>query len=244
MSNIYQGIVDQMFLEQYEERSGDGFLHPSSLSGCWRQAVYDASGTERTDAKDVRNIRIMGNGTAFHDKIQAYMHRTYPGFLSEVEVECGPVIGSADGLLPTQEGYGYTVDAGAESPYTRYELQEYKSISPMGKRYLKGRSKPEHVTQARVYAWALERQGYLIDGIRIVYFDRDDWSVEEFEVPAWAPEEAAVFESEMHSAEVHLEEGTLPDRLPLDEKGNRAWLCRYCQYQTRCYEVDGDNERG
>lgn len=228
-----------MFLEQYEERPGDGFLHPSSLAGCYRQAVYEAQLTEPTDAKDVRNIRIMGNGTHFHDRIQAIATREIPGFLTEVKVEWNNVIGtgvtgSADALLPVGDG----LDTDTDEPKPVYELQEFKSIGPFGKKFLKGKPKPEHVKQARIYYWGLQQMGFLMDGIRIVYFDRDDWSVLEFEVEPWTDAQEAEFESDIEILASHVEGFTLPDRLEPE-----AWLCRYCQFRTRCWDVDGDNTR-
>ena len=235
---LYQQLVDKMFLDQYEDRPGDGFFHPSSLSGCYRMTVYEMTDTEPTEKKDIRNIRIMGNGTHFHNAIQEVATATFPGFLTEVKVEWAGVKGSADALMQVGDGL-MSADSGDPLLAAVYELQEFKSIGPFGKKFLKGQPKPEHVKQARMYYWALENMGYLMDGIRIVYFDRDDWSVLEFEVEPWGDEEAFAFEQDLGILSSHVDEGTLPDRLEPD-----AWLCRYCMFKTRCWEVDGDNTRG
>ena len=234
---LYQQLVDKMFLDDYEDRPGDGFFHPSSMAGCYRQAVYEATSTEPTESKDIRNIRIMGNGTHFHNAIQEVATATFPGFLTEVKVEWAGVKGSADALLPVGEGQELSSMDPVLSPV--YELQEFKSIGPFGKKFLKGQPKPEHVKQARMYYWALENMGYLMDGIRITYFDRDDWSVLEFEVDPWSTAEVLSFEADLGNLDMHRHEGSLPDRLEPD-----AWLCRYCMFKTKCWEVDGDNTRG
>lgn len=241
MRSVYQPILDAHFEAIASVREPDGFFHPSSMSGCDRLAVYEKTGTPKSDAKSIRNVRIMANGTRMHAEIQGLVREAHPGFLSEVEVDYGGVRGSCDGLLPVGDGYDYNYGLpGDDSDLLQpvYELQEYKSISPQGKPFLKGSPKPEHEYQARIYYWALLHQGYLLDGIRITYFDRDDWSVREFEVEPWTPEQVASFESLLSDLEAHAEEGTLPGRMDQD-----YWLCRFCEYRTRCWKQDGDDTR-
>lgn len=223
MPSLIQPILDKHFLALKEEREPDGFFHPSSLTGCARQAVYERTGTPKTDATDVRNVRIMARGTEMHEAIQSILLQEFPGFLPEVAVEHPLVRGSCDGLLPIGDGL---------------ELQEFKSISPMAKKFKGSLPKPEHVMQARIYAWGLKGMGYLIDGIRISYFDRDDWSVQEYEVQPWTDEEELAFENQVDDLEWHAQEGSLPER-----KEPGYWLCRYCSFRTRCWEQDGDYER-
>jgi CRISPR/Cas system-associated exonuclease Cas4 (RecB family) len=225
---MFQQIIDDHFRAIKEPRLPDGLFHPSSMTGCDRLAVYEKTGTEKTDEQDIRNIRIMANGTRMHEEIQAMLVERFPGFIAEVEVDYEGIKGSCDGLLPKGNGVGY-------------ELQEFKSISPTAKKFMKGQPKPEHVMQARIYYWALEWSGpgYLLDGIRISYFDRDDWSVVEYEVEPWNESEGAAFGELLDNLQAHAEEGTLPPR-----KENGYWLCRYCQYATRCWKIDKENERG
>lgn len=228
---MYQDIIDNHIrmrdAARQEERGSDaGEWHPSGLFGCERQAVYTYTGTPETNERDIRNVRIMDRGTAMHEEIQAALTAAVPGTLLEVKVDFGGVKGSCDALMPVADGV--TEDDPDLQPV--YELQEYKSISPMGKRYLKGDAKPEHKEQARTYYWALERMGYLMSGdIRIVYMDRDDWSIQEFFVAPWTPEEVADFEAKIDVLNNHVEEETLPERMPDD-----YWLCKYCPFYDIC----------
>jgi hypothetical protein len=234
----YQEMVNRMFLEdpRNEDRSGDMKLHPSAISGCARQAIYAARGEEATNPKDVRYRRIMGNGTDYHDKLQGFMRQLWPGLETEVSFEFGPIKGSVDALMPTDGGL---------------EVQEFKSISPNGMRMIQGTqprrlkngtfkpgreaaAKPEHVHQARIYHYCLSQLGYnMSDVIRIVYFNRyfnrDDWTVAEFEVEPWTTEEGQAQELVWAELEGHLMDGTLPDQMPDD-----YWLCKLCEYRTTC----------
>ena len=242
-AGIYQTIVNDMFLARNKDREPDGFLHPSSLAGCERQAVYVARGEPVSNDKDIRNIRIMGNGTAIHEIIQDATIKAYPGTLVELDVNWGPIRGSADALLPVATE---VLPHDETYPAFVYELQEYKSISPNGKRFLQpsrgngpkhpprsGGAKPEHIYQARTYYWGLSNQGFLLDGIRIVYIDRDDWSVLEFEIEPWTALEVVEFEATLDSLQDHIEEGTLPDRKP-----DGFWLCDYCDFRKTCKGIE------
>lgn len=232
---LYQELIDALFREKHEEREPDGRLHPSSLSDCERAGIYSSRGEPRSNETDIRSIRIMARGTQMHEEIQQRLVQQHPGTLLEVDVDHGAVKGSADALVPVGDGRHYDEVGNPEDVLQPlYELQEFKSISPMGKRYLKGSPKEGHMKQARVYHWALGHQGYLLeDHIRITYFDRDDWSVTEFEVPCWTQAEAETWEMQLASLEAHLMDGTLPPKMPDD-----FWLCRYCDYRTTCKGVE------
>ena len=116
--------VDKWFLDNVEDRPPDGMLHPSSMSGCWRQAVYEARGTEPSNTKDVRNYRIMWFGSRIHEVLQQALEGL-PGFASEVEVAPPgwPVKGSADAIYIISGNSYYITD-------DDYELLEFKSVAP------------------------------------------------------------------------------------------------------------------
>lgn len=232
---MYQKLIDDFISAQdakrQEARGSDaGEWHPSSLTGCPRAAVYDYIDEPVSDEKAMRSIRIMDRGTQMHEVVQALLPE---GARIEVKIDYAGVKGSCDALIPVP------CPVCAMSPCSPqcetpgeywYELHEYKSISPIGKKYMKGKPKPEHVKQVRIYHGCLRAMGYnLTDTVRIVYFDRDDWSVVEYEEPAWLDVEFHEFLGEIADLEDHVEAGTLPDRMPDD-----FWLCRYCDYRTTC----------
>jgi len=244
---MYQEIIDKMFVEDpnNQDRSGDNRLHPSAISSCERQAIYAARGEPATNVKPVRITRIAGNGTDYHNKLQDYLKTQFPGIILEQPIGYGPIKGSADALLPIGEA---PRDHAGNVPVvaTVYELQEYKTTSPNGMRFIQGLKpkrlkngkmnkhrpaapKPEHVKQTRIYYYCLQQMGWLMDGIRIVYIDRDDWSTLEFEVDPWTPDQGADQEEVWADLEAHLMDGTLPDKEPDD-----YWLCKLCDYRTTC----------
>ncbi len=244
---MYQALINKMFIEdpRNQDRGGDFKLHPSAISTCARNAIYTARGEPVSNERDVRLTRIMGNGVDYHERLQNWLKTQFPGIILEAKVEWGPIKGSADALLPIGEAQAIPGDdIGLQ---TVYELQEFKTISPNGKRYIVGTKprtlkngtfkpgresapKPEHVTQTRIYYLGLQRAGkILVDGIRIVYIDRDDWSTVEFEVEPWTQEEGDQYLETMATLEAHLFDGTLPDKMPDD-----YWLCNLCEFRSTC----------
>ena len=200
---MYQDLINEAIrarddLRQADRGSDAGEWHPSSLANdCKRQAVYSYTGEPVTNGRQDRNIRIMDRGTEIHEEVQAMVIRSIlakggqpSDFLAEVKVDAFGIKGSSDGLLAVADGVEDDEHGGGLTVPV-YELQEYKSISTVGLKYLKpkpfgkpgplnaAKPKPEHVKQARIYYACLQEQGYLLDGIRIVYIDRDDWSVTE-----------------------------------------------------------------
>jgi hypothetical protein len=247
---MYQEIIDEMFVTdpRNQDRSGDMRLHPSAISGCERNAMYKARGEAISNERDVRFTRIMGNGTDYHEKLQAFLIKKFPSIVIEPDVLWGPIKGSADALMPVGDGLRTDkIEEGDPWPQTVYELQEFKTISPNGKRYIQGTKprklksgkfkpgrdaapKPEHVKQARIYYYCLEKMGMLLNGvIRLLYIDRDDWSTLEFEVEPWTVAEGMIQEEVWADLEAHLMDGTLPDQEPDD-----YWLCKMCEFRTTC----------
>lgn len=225
-------ILDKWFEDTREEREPDGKIHPSSMSGCWRQAIYEANGVAPSDKKDVRNYRIMWFGTAIHELVQEALERT----LSAVDIEVGvevplfPFAGSADAVVFVEK-----------NNEEWHELLEFKTINVNQLRKKGFGPKPEHVEQARMYAWALNLSGWAVESIRICYFARDDMAYREFVIDPPSPEWIAEFEDKLRVSErLYLgdDKTLLPPRLPAG-----SWLCNYCVYRTRCWDQDDDNRR-
>lgn len=240
---MYQDLIDGILRARHqreqEERGSDaGEWHPSSLTGCERAAVYSFTGTPASNETTPRSMAVLQAGTDIHDLIQKELvERFGKGFLPEVKLEYMGVHGSSDGLLAVADGYrdeffdeaGVLVETETVEPV--YEVQEFKTIKSL--HFVKNFPKPEHMMQARIYAWAASHSGYLIDGIRIVYIERETKLVIEHFIQPWDEEEEKTFEDTLANLNMHVEEGTLPDQMPDD-----YWLCRYCDWRTLCKGVE------
>lgn len=224
-------------------REPDGKWHPSSIFACDRKALYERRGVEQTNPKDDRSGRVLFIGSRWHEIVQAAVieHvKDADQVLTEVPVELPElnIVGHADQLIRFGDVW---------------ELEEYKSISSNGFRYLKG-PKPEHVSQAYTYMYALRTQGVPTDEgglrkpipplgdslttVRFVYISKDDLKIAEYVVP-WDPAFEAVLRQKVTTLDRYVADPiSLPPRLPL-EKGKKNWLCAgYCEFRDRCWQVD------
>jgi hypothetical protein len=245
MESLYQELINdrlrRIHAEQQKERGSDaGEWHPSSLTGCERAATYSYIGEPKSDETTTQSMVVMQRGTELHEVIQSEMARRVlaaggapSSYLVEVKVEYGGISGSCDALLAVADGYRVEGDDdGDEQGHGLelepvYEVQEYKSIKSL--HFVKNFPKEDHVMQARIYAWGLKKMGYLLDGIRIVYLERETFKVIEHFVQTWTDEEELAFEDTIENLDHHVAEGTLPDQMPDD-----YWLCRYCDWRTTC----------
>lgn len=230
------------------EREPDGHWHPSSISGCPRQALYGFRGVKATNPRDDRSKRILRVGHLLHEFVQA-------AILADPEVEIFypeislhdqalNIVGHADGLMRLKDG--------------SWLLLEFKTINSMAFKY-RDLPKPEHVTQVTAYMKAVRDFGCvytLPDGTigniaplgeklrsaRIVYVSKDDMRVEECAFFYSDDKEAALVER-VNFLELHRVNDTYPDRLPLvaDKKNGglkRDWQCGYCPWQDLCWKKE------
>lgn len=248
MSFSVAASLDRYVESLHEEREPDGYWHPSSISGCLRQALYAFRGTDITNPRDPRSKRILRIGHVVHEFVQAALldDPEIETFYSEVKLTHPGyrITGSTDGLILQKK-------AG------KWVLLEIKSIGQMALRYGKKElPQPEHVVQVTSYMAALREYGGsavdrlgqmtvlppmpdLEDAI-IVYVPKDDWEVLEFSYK-WTQAKEIELLKRLSTLEMHLDEGTLPDRLPDEiKKGvpTRAWLCNYCSYADKCWKED------
>jgi hypothetical protein len=144
-----------------------------------------------------------------------------------------------------------------------WEVDEYKTINSMAFRF-KDLPKEDHKGQASVYLQTLREVGGIainaetgeeeripplgddLTRARFTYISKDDLKVEEYTM-LWTPSKGAVIDERLDLLERHLEDGTLPARLP-DEpvmskgkptgKFKQAYLCGYCPFLDRCWNED------
>lgn len=237
--------VDRYVASLHEDREPDGYWHPSSISGCLRQALYERHGTAVTDPRDDRSKRILRVGHIMHEFVQAALlaDPEVVAFYSEVELRSDSlgVTGHCDGLLLLSDG--------------SWEVLELKTINSMAFRY-KDLPKAPHIVQVTSYlkvlrdegGKALDAEGNAViipplgdrlSRARIAYVSKDDLLVSEHTV-LWTPDKEADLLGRLDTLNQHLAAGTLPERLPDEQdkksgKPKRAYLCNYCPFSTHCW---------
>lgn len=242
MSFSVEESLDRYIAAVEKEREPDGFWHPSSISGCARQALYAFTGVPKSNPLSARTKRIFRVGHLLHEFIQDAIRadESVDRFYPEIEIEYPEmrVKGNADGIIQLKDG--------------TWQVLEFKTINSMAFKY-GGLPKPEHITQLSTYIWAIRangatyRDGNLMGNIapldeldrgRIAYVSKDDLRVEEFNI-FYTEEREIELAKKVQELQLHADNETLPGRLPMYIKKNdwvRAWQCGYCAWQDTCWE--------
>lgn len=246
MSFSVEAAIDSYVAANASVREPDGMMHPSSISGCQRKAIYELRGVSHSDPRSPKQNRILYIGTAFHEIVQAAVKAT--PLVAEVHTEVRILVpelnltGSADQLLVFEDGTA--------------ETQEFKTIKEWAFKKLT-EPKDDHLEQVKAYLFALRSFGGVSDdgvvipplgdrlrGARFTYIEKQTFDVKEFLVewnPAWETEIRARLDNlERFVADPE----SLPSRLPMSDKGKKSWMCDWgwgrCEYFTRCWEQDGE----
>ncbi len=234
--------LDREVERLYVERPPDDWWHPSQLSGCLRQTIYQSRGTPESNPRDARSKRILRVGHIVHEFTQDGVGRHPEVLASYAEVRITHpyyrVTGSVDQIVQLAPAVWVVI--------------EYKTINSMAFKY-RDLPKPEHERQLVAYLVTLRDFGSAdstigplgdsLAGGRIVYISKDDLRIEECEV-FLTPAREQELASTVAELEAHKAAGTLPPRLPLEpdpktSKATRSWRCRYCPYQDLCWGEGG-----
>lgn len=229
--------VDAYIESVTEDREPDGKWHPSSMFGCARQAVYQMRGTEPTEETDKKSKRRFYIGHRLHEAVQRALESAVGvvEYYPEFRIHAGNIVGAGDALVKLTDG--------------RWIIIEVKSIKKWGIKL--GLPKPHHVSQAKVYAWAVKHYGFFVGeddpyffepkdvaGILMVYVEKEELDIVEKFIP-WSDEWNGEIAERLIELDMYREEPeALPPRLPYTKEGKRHWMCGYCPYATKCYKVD------
>ncbi len=213
----------------------DGLWHPSSISSlCDRKSLYEIRGTPK-EPLTARTKRIFRVGHLLHEFVQSAIAAdpSVIAFWSEVPIDAPDlrITGHADGLIEFDDSY---------------EVLEFKTIKSTAFKY-GDLPKPDHISQVSLYMKVLREYGTVLPNgtridplgdklrrARIIYVSKDDLLIGEYPI-FWTDARNREIEDKLVVLETHLEEGTLPDRLPTGPKG-RHYLCGYCPFQSLCWE--------
>lgn len=202
-------------------------IHPSQIPHpCMLKIYNEIVGKEGEDLLEPKSMLIFDAGHAFHDMLQRYGKRGAwgPDYTPEVPIgreytelaeELG-VEGSADAENVL------VIDDIPESPYI-YEVglvHEYKTINHNAFEKLT-RPKPEHKTQASIYAAALNRPI-----VAYLYINKNDSNITDFPV-AFDPEIWVHIEAKIRTLKSHLDSQTEPP-------ATVGFHCQQCPFVFNC----------
>jgi hypothetical protein len=231
-------MVDDYIESVTDERLPDGMYHPSSMWGCDRKTIYEIRGTIPTNLPDAKAKRRFYIGHRLHEAVQRTLesHPDVEEFYPEGEILFRKynTIGHFDGLVKYMG---------------EWWLLEVKSIKRWAAK--RGLPKTDHVKQAITYWWCIENDGWEnADGVRfppqklagiiMLYVEKEDLDIWQFDLTP-EPEWSTMVPEKIASLDLYREDtDSLPPRLPRDSKGKKNWLCGYCPFADKCWNIDPD----
>ena len=204
------------------------YIKPSSLAkGCMLYVAFELRG-EPKPPLDARIGRILSVGTDSHRRLQRGLARACLGQEVFFEDQEYRIHGFCDGILYVKPG------GEQDQPAAGFWALEFKTTAASEFDVIRvaGMPKEEHIRQAQIYLWGLERyfRGAVpLQGAIIYYENRDSLEHLAFEVypdPESMRELLARVKTMLEDLEV--------DRLPEDTLPPDHWAHRYCPFLEIC----------
>ena len=211
--------------EKYYGGSSSGF--------CSRQQYYKAVAQEKkSNEPNAKSMRIMRLGTVWHDdmeralknlpKEQYWMYNLKEiYFENEIILEDLNVRGHYDALFVTEDD--------------EYLLYDFKTIGsfPWKLKFGRNNEKEEvnikHELQVATYGIAIKRQYKRIDGLYLLYYNKDNSSMKQITVPMSRMDDAMEYWTSINEEHKH----GLPE-INLGISPVEKWECNYCDWHTLC----------
>ena len=203
-------------------RPSKAFWRGSLMGGCLRAHWYDSTGV-KGEPFDDKTLRIFERGHAVSEWISSVFAQA-PG-IKEYRTEVPVTIpeynfaGNIDAVV--------TWDDGSE------EVWEFKSTKATAFKWLKDSAKPEHATQAALYALAMQLDDRIVRPARVIYVNADDFSMREYIV---SNEERDRAWRTLKVAHLFKSQDRMPPQLPIPDgkTANTRYPCSYCRFKTEC----------
>jgi hypothetical protein len=204
------------------------YIKPSSLAkGCMLYVAFELRG-EPKPPLDARIGRILSVGSDSHRRLQRGLSRACLGQEVFFEDQEYRIHGFCDGILYVNSNGGH------KQPSAGFWALEFKTTAATEFDVIRvaGVPKEEHIRQAQIYIWGLERyfHGAIpLQGAIIYYENRD--TLEHLAIEVYPdPQYLEALLIRVKSMLIDLEADRLPgDYLPPDH-----WAHRYCPYLEIC----------
>jgi CRISPR/Cas system-associated exonuclease Cas4 (RecB family) len=203
-------------------RPSKAFWRGSLMGGCLRAHWYDSTGV-KGEPFDVKTLRIFERGHAVSEWISSVFADAPDilGYETEVPVSIPDYdfAGNVDALVTWKDG--------------KQEVWEFKSTKATAFKWLKDHAKPEHATQAALYAIALQDEDGIVRPARVIYVNADDFSFREYIV---SEEERDRAWRTLQVAQKFKEQDRMPPQLPIPDGKtvSTRYPCSYCRFKTVC----------
>lgn len=258
-------IVDR-FLLRPEDEGRAGCLHPSSLYGCQRRAIFEYMGKEETHPISPRSLRVFKMGHIAEELVLEALEMEGVLVDTQVPVARGLWSGNIDAIVE-QDGKQYILELKTVHSRAFHWAAKERRRRLLGL----GSSMPydSHIFQVLAYDLLLPQpEGNPRLPPHILYISKDDLLMEEFiiqRVPhqqkvrcsllvadhadyglELVKEVPDILEQQMQELERYAESGTVPP-VPFGDPGEHPYLCERngkpnCQWYGHCWWGSEEDE--
>lgn len=220
MGSVREAVEAQ--LSKREPRPSKQKWRGSLLGGCIRAHWYESNGVPETEPFEEKLFGIFKVGNVLGEEIVKVLEDSgeFKSIKPEVPVEIPEwnFAGNIDALVEWKDG--------------RRSILEFKTESSNARKYRKGEPKKEHMIQSSSYAAALKHLGEIVDDVRVVYIEKDSFSIDEYIIPEeW--QERALRTLRVLNYYGDRKPPRIPDAWAKTSKGLK-YPCSYCRWQTEC----------
>ena len=216
-------------LDRYEGM--DKWYGGSSSGSCRRKLFYKVNSYEKTNATNQSSLRKMRLGTIFHEDmeqaLEMFNNKSEENdwdkgkfhIESELRVPELNLRGFSDAIFEDTDGKIYLYDFKTAGSFP-WKLKFGKSGNPNDERY---------ALQLGSYGLAVKENFGRLDGMALVYYNKDNSDMRTVQVPLHYMEKAKAWWTETNN--VHAK--GLPALKP-GENPSAAWECNYCDWKNLC----------
>lgn len=218
VKNVVEGVF-----KIREPRPSKEKWRGSLLGGCIRAHWYDSNGVPETEPFEEKLFGIFKVGNLFGEEIVKVLADSgrFAEVLPEVPIQIPEwnFAGNIDALVTWEDG--------AKS------VLEFKTESSNARKFRNGQPKREHMVQASSYGAALKHLGTPVDDVRVVYIEKDSFSLDEYLIPEeW--QDRAIRTLRVLNYYGDRKPPRIPDAWAKSPKGGWKYPCSYCRWQTEC----------
>jgi predicted RecB family nuclease len=195
----------------------------SLLGGCVRAHWYDANSVPETEPFEDKLFGIFKVGNVLGEVIVDILKES--GELVKIDPEV-PV------EVP-EWNFAGNIDAVVEWKDGKRSVLEFKTESSFARKFRKGEPKREHMIQSSSYAAVLDHLGTPVDDVRVVYIEKDTFSIDEYIIPPEWKDRALRTIGVLNYYGDRIPP-RIPDAWAKSPKGELKYPCSYCRWKTAC----------
>lgn len=216
-------------LERYAGK--ESWYGGSSSGSCRRKLYYKSKDFEKTNDTSASSLRKMRLGTIFHDDMEGALD-LYNATSELEEWQDGKFYIEKELRIEELNLRGFA-DAIFEAPTGGVYLYDFKTAGSYPWKLKFGRTGKQdderYSLQLGSYGEAVKREFGRLDGIYLVYYNKDNSDMRTVEVPLEYTDKAVEWWAETK----RQHENGLPPLSP-GENPSAAWECNYCDWKDLC----------